>query len=265
MSTNNTKYMESNTNPKISIIIITRNRAGFIAKAVESAQKQTFTDWEMIILDDDSNDGTWAVLETFLATDKRIRYQKNQTAIGISKNRNLGLEIAKGDYIAVLDSDDEWIDENKLQKQFDFLEKNLEYVLIGSNIRITDEKGNFIKNTEYETEDEKIREKILSKNQIPHSSVLYRKKSAEKVGGYNEKLSCVEDLDLFLKLGLEGKLKNLKEITTVYTKHSEGTSQKRKLAMAWNHLMIVVKKFGKYPKWFTAMVYAKLRLFKNLF
>ena len=165
----------------------------------------------------------------------------------------------------MLDSDDEWIDKNKLQKQLDFLEKNPDYVLIGSDIKIVDERGNFIKNTNFETEDINIRNKILISNQIPHSTVVYKKDLAEKIGGYDEKLSCVEDFDLFLRLGILGKYKNLKEITTSYTRHSQGISQKRKLTMAWNHYKIVWKNFGKYPNWFWAIAYAKIRILKNLF
>ncbi len=165
----------------------------------------------------------------------------------------------------MLDSDDEWIDKDKLQKQFDFLENNHDYGLIGSNIKIIDEKNNFIKNTNFATEDRDIRKKILIRNQIAHSSVMIRRDLIEKVGGYNEKLFCDEDFDLFLKLGLLGKMKNLKEITTSYTRHSQGFSQQRKRAMAWNHFAIVLKNFGKYPNWFMAIILAKLRIFKSLF
>jgi hypothetical protein len=173
--------------------------------------------------------------------------------------------LANGKYIAVLDSDDFWIDKDKLQKQFNFLENNLDYVLIGSNIKIIDEKGNFIKNTSFAAEDSEIKKKILKDNQLPHSTVLMRKEAIDKVGGYNNKLSCVEDLDLFLRLGKIGKMKNLSEITTAYTRHSAGFSYQRRLAMAWNHYKIVLKNFGKYPNWLRAMVWAKMRIIKGLF
>jgi len=236
-----------------------------IPKALKSAQKQSFTDWELLVRDDDSSDETGAILGSFMSKDARIKYIKNSPALGISANRNKALSLASGKYIAVLDSDDFWVDENKLQKQFDFLETNSDYVLIGSNIKIIDEKGNFIKVTDFSTEDADIRKKILKDNQIPHSSVLIRKEAVDKVAGYDNKLSCVEDLDLFLRLGKIGKYKNLAEITTTYTRHTDGFSNKRKLAMAWNHFKIVLKNFGKYPNWFRAMLWAKLRIIKALF
>jgi glycosyltransferase involved in cell wall biosynthesis len=251
--------------PKISIIMITRNRASFLTQAIKSAQNQSFIDWELIVSDDDSNDDTVTVLASIITNDSRIKYFKNTPALGISGNRNKTISISSGKYIAVLDSDDFWIDNNKLQKQYDFLEANPDYVLIGSNIKIIDEKGNFLKETTFATENEAIRKEILKNNQIPHSTILMRKNLIEKVGNYNEKISCVEDLDLFLKLGKLGKFKNLPEITTAYTRHSSGASHQKKIAMAWNHFMIILKNFGKYPNWFSALVWAKLRFIKSLF
>jgi len=256
--------MDTNIKSKISIITVTRNRASFIAQAIESAQKQSFVDWELLVLDDDSNDATEAILSQYTAKDSRISYYKNSPALGISGNRNKGLSLAIGKYLAVLDSDDFWLDENKLQKQYDFLEKNSDYILIGSNIKIINEKGDFIKETNFATEDVDIRKKILKDNQIPHSSVLIRKDKLDKIGGYDKKLSCVEDLDLFLKLGKIGKFKNRPEITTAYTRHSGGYSHQRKIAMAVNHFKIIWKN-GQYPNWFIAILWAGLRLVKSLF
>jgi glycosyltransferase involved in cell wall biosynthesis len=251
--------------PKISIITVTRNRASFIPKAISSAQNQSFYDWELLILDDDSNDATEAIIGTLMTNDSRIKYYKNSPALGISGNRNKGLSLATGKYLAVLDSDDFWIDDHKLKKQCDFLENNPDYVLIGSNIEIIDEKGNSVNSTDFATEDLEIRKRILKDNPIPHSSVMMRAETVKKLGGYNERLSCVEDLDLFLRLGKLGKFKNLKETTTAYTRHSEGTSQKRKFGMAWNHFKIVLKKFGKYPNWLLAITWALFRIVKSLF
>ena len=245
--------------------MVTRNRAGFIARAVKSAQNQSFSDWELLVLDDDSNDATEAIIRGFMASDSRIKYYKNTPALGISGNRNGAISLAKGKYITTLDSDDFWIDKEKLQKQYDFLEKNSDYVLIGSNIKIIDDKENFIKETAFATEDIDIRKKILKDNQIPHSTVMIRKDLINKIGGYDIKLSCVEDLDLFLRLGKFGKFKNLPEITTTYTRHTGGYSHQRKVAMAWNHFVIALKKPGKYPNWLTAVTWAKLRLLKSLF
>ncbi len=251
------------TEPQISITMITKNRASFIGAAISSVLTQTFGNWELLVIDGDSKDNTEEIVNSF--NDSRITFIKRESTLGISESRNIGLSESAGKYIAVLDSDDTWSDHNKLQKQFDFLEHNLDYCLIGSNIRIVNEKNDFIKDSNFETEDRNIREKILKQNQIPHSTVMYRKELANKINGYDMKLSCVEDLDFFLRLGQYGKFKNLKEMTTAYTKHSGGVSHKRKLEMAWNHYKIVLKNYGKYPNWSSALIFAKLRWLKNLF
>lgn len=255
--------MDNTIKPKISIATITKDRAFFIAAAIESVLQQTFSDWELIILDDNSKDNTEEIVKKY--TDPRIIYVKNYPTLGISTSRNKVLALAKGTYIAVLDSDDVWTDKEKLQKQFDFLETHSDYVLIGSNIKIVSDTGAFIKNTDFPTEDRDIRASILMTNPIPHSTVMFRTETANTVGRYNEKLSCVEDLDLFLRLGKLGKMKNIKETMTSYTRHSGGVSYQRKLSMAWNHMWIVFRNFGKYPHWFKAICWAKLRFYKNLF
>jgi glycosyltransferase involved in cell wall biosynthesis len=250
---------------KVSITTLTYNRADLIGRAIQSVLDQTFSDWELLIVDNNSQDNTEDIVEGFMNRDQRIKYFKNTENL-ISKGRNKGISLSAGTYIAVLDSDDEWIDKEKLKNQVDFLEHNLEYVLIGSGIKIIDEKDNFIKNVIFALEDKDIRKKILIENQFAHSSVLYRRDLAQKVGTYDENLPYpVEDFDLFLKLGLLRKMKNLEEITTSIRKHSGGISTQKKLGMAWSHFVVVLRNFGKYPNWFFAIVWAKLRILKSLF
>ncbi len=254
--------MDKNLKPDISITMITKNRASFIGAAITSVINQTFKNWELLVIDGESKDNTKEIVDSF--KDDRIKYSTRPADLGISKSRNIALSNSTGKYIAVLDSDDFWTDNEKLQKQFDFLEQNPNYSLIGSNVKIIDDKGNFIKKTVYKTEDADIRNKILISNQIQHSTVVFRKDFAEKVGGYDEKLPVVEDLDLLLKLGRLGKFKNTKEITTSYTRHSGGISHERKVLMARCHLKVIIRNFGVYPNWLSAFSFGLLRLLKNL-
>jgi len=248
--------------PKISIVTITKNRVDFIAKAIESARNQTFIDWELLILDDDSNDQTKAIVENFIVKDDRIKYYKNSPALGISKNRNLGLSLSKGKYIAMLDSDDMWIDKEKLQKQFDVLEKNNEIGIIGSSIICVNEKGQKIKDFFYETEDNKIRNKILVRNQFAQSSVMFRKSIFNEIEGYNEKLNVAEDLDLWLKIGLKYMFANLEEQTTTYTIHNKGISKEKKLEMATTVDKIIDENKNNYPNYFLAKIVSILRIIR---
>lgn len=106
----------------VSIIMPSYNTAGFIAESIESVLNQTYTNWELIIVDDCSNDGTDDVVKRFLL-DERIKYRKNEMNKGAAISRNRALREARGKWIAFLDSDDLWFP-NKLEKQIDFMEKH---------------------------------------------------------------------------------------------------------------------------------------------
>lgn len=109
-------------NDLVSIIMPSYNTAKFIPETIESVLKQTYTNWELIIVDDCSTDNTDEVVKPFL-TDKRIKYLKNEKNSGAAVSRNYALREAKGKWIAFLDSDDLWLPE-KLEKQIAFMEKN---------------------------------------------------------------------------------------------------------------------------------------------
>ena len=106
----------------VSVIMPSYNTASYIAKSIESVIAQTYTDWELIIVDDYSTDNTDEVVAPFL-TDPRIRYIKNEENSGAAVSRNRALHEAKGKWIAFLDSDDLWLPD-KLQKQIAFMEEN---------------------------------------------------------------------------------------------------------------------------------------------
>src|SRR3989344_8883541 len=173
----------------ISIITITRNRAGFISEAIESALEQSFPDWELIVIDDASEDDTREIVEEYIVRDSRIKYFRNDERLYISKSRNKALGLAQGEYVAVLDSDDVWSDRDKLKKQYEFLERNKDYVLVGGGVIVIDEFGKETRRYFNRESDENIRGKILFQNQFAHSSVMFKRDVALKVGGYDENLN----------------------------------------------------------------------------
>ncbi len=111
------------TNDLVSIITPTWNCGRFIEETIRSVQAQTYTNWEMIISDDCSTDNTKEVIAPYLEQDKRIRYICNEKNSGAAITRNNALRVAKGRWIAFLDSDDLWT-ADKLEKQIRFMEDN---------------------------------------------------------------------------------------------------------------------------------------------
>jgi glycosyltransferase involved in cell wall biosynthesis len=209
--------METKKAPYVSILLPTYNRSALLRKALESVFAQTFSDWELIILDDGSTDETVSITLEYKKRDPRmkiIRSQKNENR-GIAELLNRGLAAARGKYIARLDDDDHWIDDKKLEKQYAFLEENPGCVIVGGGVVVVDGEGKerfryFKKET-----DSDIRANALFANPFSHTTVMFRRAVAEKVGGYGT-WRFAEDWDLWLRMGKLGTLYNFPEYFTAY-------------------------------------------------
>jgi teichuronic acid biosynthesis glycosyltransferase TuaG len=125
---------------KVSVITPVYNSERFIAETITSVQNQTYTDWEMILVDDCSNDNSVKIIDEIAKKDSRIKYIKLNKNSGPAVARNTAIEDAKGRYIAFLDSDDLW-ESNKLEKQIKFMEEN-KIAFSFTSYRLIDEKGN---------------------------------------------------------------------------------------------------------------------------
>ncbi|HUX35796.1 MAG TPA: glycosyltransferase family 2 protein [Candidatus Paceibacterota bacterium] len=258
---------------KVSILMATYNRAGLIDSAVESAQKQSFKDWELIIADDGSVDNTKEVVSKLLEKDSRIIYTRSEVNQGISKNYNRGLRLAKGEYVAMLDDDDPWCDPEKLEKQIKFLDKNPEYVGCGGGMIVIDGKGKparlasesvagreIYRYLKPET-DEAIRNKMLFGNPMANSTTMFRRSAGEKVGWYDESTRYSGDRDFWLKMGLIGKLYNAPEYFSYYLLANDNTSVKKAKPHLKASLMIMKRYKEKYPHYFLALIFNELQYF----
>jgi len=192
--------------PKITIILSTLNRIKSVLRAITSVQNQSLRDYEFIIVNDGSTDGTDKILNKVANSDKRIKLFNNIVNIGLQKSLNFALSIAKADYIARIDDDDEWIDLNKLEKQYNFLVKNPDYLLIGTAFTYNNV---VFKNP---ISDKQIRKQILFRCPFHHSSVLFVRKNTNINVSYNENLLYAEDWELWLRIGLAGKMINLNDV-----------------------------------------------------
>lgn len=117
--------------PRVSVITPAYNAADYLEETVKSVQNQTFTDWEMIIVDDCSEDDTYNLAKKLSEDDSKIRVLKNKANSGVAATRNTALDAATGEYIAFLDSDDLWLPQ-KLEKQVVFMDTG-QYVLTYTN------------------------------------------------------------------------------------------------------------------------------------
>ena len=236
----------------------TYNRAHYIKQAIDSVLSQTFQDWELLILDDCSTDNTHEIISPFLS-DARIKYIKNEQNLGITKNRNRALSLSSGQYVAVLDSDDYWIDNSKLEKQDYFLDTNKEHALVGTGMIIVDGQGQILKKSISRSSNTLLKYSLLLKNFFCHSSVLYRRKEIIDLGSYDESLPIWEDYDLWLKIGLKYKIANLNLYGTAYRKH-DAQSNTEKIKIGKDTQAFIIEKYkDSYHGYILAKIIDKLR------
>lgn len=192
----------------ISVIVPTYNRAKVIHKSIDSILKQSYQDFEIIIVDDGSEDDTKNVIEKY--NDSRIRYIINNSNIhGPSVARNIGISNSTGDYIAFNDSDDEW-HSDKLEKQLDFLKKeDVDVCFCQMRKNFASGREDYIP-TQTFTGDQCNVERIL-KGSFTGTPALFGKAECFKNIGFDEKITCNEDWELVIRLIDAYKVKYLNE------------------------------------------------------
>lgn len=240
--------------PLVSINMAAYNAARFLPTTIESVLQQTYTNWELIIIDDGSTDKTFEILRSF--SDPRIKVITHEENKGVVETRNNALKHSSGTYIAILDSDDIWKDKEKLTKQVEYMEAHPECAIVGTFIELIDEKEKKIGSDSYELTDQRIRECILRQNQFAHSSILIRKEAIE--AGYLA-YNPAEDFELILRIGEKWKLANLPFYTTEYRIHSSGISKKGKKELATQILRIIKKYKTSYPNYYPALLKGYIR------
>jgi glycosyltransferase involved in cell wall biosynthesis len=205
--------------PLISVLMPVHNAERFVAEAVESILAQTFSDFELLIVDDGSTDGSRAILERLAALDGRIRLV-SRTNRGLVATLNELLGMARGDLVARMDADDVALP-GRFALQVAFLGGHPEVVCVGGQVQETDVTGRWdlvgpVHPTDHETMLDQMLRGIPA---INHPSVMMRLAALREVGGYDEEFEQSEDLDLWLRLAERGRLANLGEVILRYRIH----------------------------------------------
>ncbi len=210
--------------PRVSVIIATYNNAHYILEAIASIFNQTYTSYEIIVIDDGSTDNTRQVLEPYL--DKiRYLYQENK---GVSHARNLGLEMARGEFISFLDADDFFLPD-KLAKQVAVFDAHPSLGIVHSGWRLVNEKGEKISDIEfwhwYGSLELDLETWVVWKPVT--ISMMFRKSWIKSVGGFDTRWHHGEDIDLVLRLSVNGcQAVWLPKITYCYRQHHYNVTRK---------------------------------------
>ena len=220
-----------NPPPTVSVVMAVHNAKPFLSEAIESILEQTFRDFEFLIIDDGSNDGSTDILKRFAKYDSRIKlfFQDNK---GLTKSLNIGLNAARGKYIARMDADDISL-RNRFSKQVATLDDNENLVMVGSNVEIISEEGIKLGSTSKDIEHDNIRRSLLAGDgsSMVHPVVMFRRKAVQQIKGYDEDFSVAQDLDLFLRMSEIGLVRNLPETLLLWRQH--GNSINRTQSKIW--------------------------------
>jgi glycosyltransferase involved in cell wall biosynthesis len=190
---------------KVTVLMPAYNTGAYIREAIQSVLNQTFTEFELLIINDGSTDDTEEIIRSL--SDPRIVLISQGNA-GVSAALNTGLRNARGKYIARFDADDICYP-NRLKSQYHFLQENPDYVLIGSDADYIDKNGNYL--FYYECighSQEEISQRIEIGCPFIHSSVFFLKDIAVEIGGYNERAHSFEDYLLWINFIKRGRVMN---------------------------------------------------------
>ena len=209
--------------PLVSVIMPVYNDEGYVATAIESILAQTFTDFELIVVDDGSSDASAAIVRAYANRDKRIRFFQLERNQGPAVARNRGIAAAGGDFVAGMDSDDISLPE-RLQKQVDFLLSAPDIGAVGTHARVVNADLQLL----YHKTPPRHHAHLMLCQFIEDwtfvcASVMFRRPLLQAIGGYDESMGyhTGTDMDMILRLMGRTRFANIAECLYLYRIHSQ--------------------------------------------
>lgn len=209
--------------PKVSVIIPAHNAMTYLPETIKSVVQQTFTDFEVLIVNDGSSDRIVQWADSL--SDNRIKLisQLNQ---GVSSARNTAINESSGEYIAFLDADDLW-ETKKLEKQVQFLDSNPKVGLVATWMTLTDEQGKALSDVKINFPQGNVKKEIIEVGLIPCGSIpMVRSSCFEKVGLFDSTLRYGEDWEMWARIATDYDFGLIKELLVYYRQHPKNSSKK---------------------------------------
>lgn len=185
----------------VSVIIPTYNRASLLPRAIESVLGQTFQEFELLVVDDGSTDNTEKVMEAYSKKDARVRYIKQSNSGGPARPKNTGIQRAKGEFIAILDSDDEWMPE-KLEFQIKVFSQsnNPKLSVVGCDFLVTENANKKESRYRVPRYGNTLRALLMRDYMGPGSCMLYKRELFDAIGLFDERLRSGQDREMRIRI-----------------------------------------------------------------
>jgi glycosyltransferase involved in cell wall biosynthesis len=232
--------------PLVSVIIPAYNASRFIGEALNSVTTQTYSNLDIIVIDDGSTDQTLETVENYSQRDVRIRVI-SQTNRGVSFTRNRGVELANSDLIAFLDSDDRWLPD-KLTRQVEFMTAHPEVAVCFGRVAFMRFDGTMTQQRSSGRLTGLKPEHLLYENPtVTTSNWMIRRDIFQKFGGFDLTMNYSEDLDYLLRIMLGGdhKIEGINDVLMCYRTNDSGlSSDLAKMEAGWNQMIEKAKKYN---------------------
>jgi glycosyltransferase involved in cell wall biosynthesis len=208
----------------VTVLTTVYNGARYLSEAIDSILAEEFTDFEYVIVDDGSNDGTAEILDRAATRDPRIKVLRNEPNRGIAQSANRGLAVARGDYIARLDSDDISMP-GRFARQVALLDSRPEVALVSMNYESISADGVVLARSHRDHPSVVVEYLLNFSNALGgHSQVMFRRSAVEAAGGYDETCAAALDSDLWTRIVRHGRIVVLPEIGMRYRIHDQSVS-----------------------------------------
>jgi glycosyltransferase involved in cell wall biosynthesis len=210
--------------PLVSVLMAVYNADRYVATTIESILAQSWTDFELIIINDGSTDRSASILDHYASQDARLRvlHRENQ---GIPCTRNQLVRLAEAELLAWIDADDVALPD-RLALQVEFMQQHPAVVCLGSSFELIDARGRRLTHLQVPLTDMEIQPQLLAGHAaLFQPCAMLRRSVVQQVGGYDESMGQAEDLDLWLRLGEVGQLANLPHCLIQYRLHADSVSE----------------------------------------
>lgn len=218
------------------------NAGRFLPAALDSILEQTFTDFELIAVNDGSTDESGKVLAAYASRDSRLRVVTHRQNQGLVATLNEAIDLAKGAYLARQDGDDISFP-TRFEQEVGVLDQHPDVVLVAGSFEVFDEQDEFIYREVLPTEDEDIKRAMYLRNPIGHGSVMFRKDACIQVGKYSPDCGPTEDYELWSRLAKVGKFHALETATFRWRVNTRGITRSK------NDLLVSIMKQHLTRRW----------------
>ena len=233
---NDKNDFEEHGDVEVSIVMAAYNAADYISLSIDSVINQTMENWQLLICDDHSTDGTWEIISAI--TDTRVTAIRNPVNQGVSRSRNRCLELARGKFIAILDADDVWL-EQKLSEQLQLFNNNPHLGVVGTNAIEIDSSGLKTGFRDFPESHKSLMDFALWKSPMLHSSILVRKDLG--IVSYDETLTTAEDWELLIRLMEVSESYVIQDRLVRYRVHPRNLTHSKSMQMRADAFSVVLR------------------------